>query len=338
MQIQAIESFSPCADENPRCAPVSGYAGRIAWRAALLFTVLLASQAFAQREYTDVPFVHEGKTVKISPNVYVIPDENRRGVPNVGIVVGSRATLVVDPGLGFKSGQAILREVAKVAKGSELYIVNTHHHPEHTTGEVAFPENTKLIRAAAQQQDIEEEGLKWVAEFSSRSAALADLLKDVKRFRAPAEIFEREKLLDLGGVRVRLLHVGPGHTRGDTAVFVDSDGVLFSGDVVMKEVFPAFTSAHSRIDSWLAGLDVLEALKPKHVIGAHYGSGDASLIAAYRDFFSALRTRIAAMKAQGRSADETARALRAEFHAKYPTWDQPLRVHQAVSAAYALLP
>ena len=305
---------------------------------ALLLAMLCAFPVAAQRAYTGVPIVAEGKTTRIAPNVYVIPDENRRGVPNVGIVVGTQASLIVDPGMGLKSGEAILREMAKIAKGSEIYIVNTHFHPEHTTGETAFPEGTKIIRAAVQQRDIEEEGLKWVALFSSRSAELADLLKDVKAFRAPAETFEREKVLDLGGVRVRLLVVGPGHTRGDTVVFVEGDSVLFSGDTAMKEVFPAFTSAHSRIDTWIAGLETLAGLKPKQVVGAHYGMGDASVIAAYREYFKELRARVAELKAQGKSADETARTLRAEFHAKYPAWAEPLRVHSAATAVYALLP
>ena len=64
----------------------------------------------------------------------MIPDESARGVPNVGIVVGSRATLVIDPGMGLRSGQAVLREVAKISKNTEVYLVNTHFHPEHTTG------------------------------------------------------------------------------------------------------------------------------------------------------------------------------------------------------------
>ena len=133
--------------------------------ALLASFALAAPPVSAQREYTDIPIVADGKTVKISPNVYVIPDEARRGVPNVGIVVGSRATLVVDPGMGLRSGQAVLREVKKVSKGTELYIVNTHFHPEHTTGELAFPAQTKIIRAKVQQQDIDELGLKAVGTF-----------------------------------------------------------------------------------------------------------------------------------------------------------------------------
>jgi cyclase len=302
---------------------------------ALALLAVSGAPAWAQRAYDRVPIVKEGTTIKISPHVYVIPDENTRGVPNVGIVVGSRATLVIDPGQGLKSGQAVMREVAKVSKNAEIFIVNTHFHPEHTTGEAAFPASAKVIRAVAQQQDVEEMGLKVVAEFSARSPDMAELLKDIKSFRAPAETFDRDKTLDLGGVRVKLTRLGPAHTRGDTAIFVEGDGVLFSGDLAMKRVFPAFATPQSRADSWITSLDALAVLRPSQVVGAHYGMGDASVIAAYREFFTALRARVAEMKKQGKSSDETATTLRNEFRTKYPDWDQPLRVHSAATAIYA---
>jgi glyoxylase-like metal-dependent hydrolase (beta-lactamase superfamily II) len=334
MNRRRICVIAPGAFASPSGGPRGS---RIAWLAVLACSFAVAA-ASAQRPYTDLPIVSEGKTIRVSPNVYVIPDENRRGVPNVGIVVGSRATLVIDPGMGLKSGQAVLREAAKVGKGTEIYIATTHLHPEHTTGEVAFPPAAKIVRAVAQQQDIEANGLKWVAEFSGRSPELADTLKEVKSFRAPAETFEREKTLDLGGVRVRLIWLGAGHTPGDTAIFVEGDAVLFAGDLAMKEVFPAFTSAQSRADTWLAALDAMEAQRPSHVVGSHYGMGGASMISAYRDFLKALRARVADMKAQGKSAGETAKTLRAEFQAKYPHWDQPSRVDAAATLTYAQLP
>jgi glyoxylase-like metal-dependent hydrolase (beta-lactamase superfamily II) len=323
----------------PTAPPNAGpHRSRIALLALLAWCAFTVSPASAQRPYTNLPIVSEGKTIRISPNVYVIPDENRRGVPNVGIVVGNRATLVIDPGMGLKSGQAVMREAAKVSKGAEIYIATTHLHPEHTTGEVAFPPTAKLIRAVAQQRDIEENGLKWVADFSQRSPELTEVLKDVKSFRAPSETFEREKTLDLGGVRVRLILLGPGHTPGDTVIFVEGDAVLFSGDLAMKQVFPAYNSAQSSTDAWLAALDVMAALRPSHVVGSHYGMGGASLISAYQDYLKALKVRVAEMKAQGKPADEIAQTLRAEFNAKYPDWDQPIRVEQAAKATYAQLP
>ena len=225
----------------------------------------------------------------------------------------------------------------KVSKHKTVYIVNTHFHPEHTTGDIAFPPSAKLLPSSAQQQDVEDMGMKWVAIFAARSPMLTDVLQG-STFRAPAEIFDKDKTLDLGGVRVKMLRLGPAHTRGDTAVFVEGEGVLFSGDLAMKQLFPAFATPQSRLSSWLTSLDALDALRPTQVIGAHYDKGDAAMISAYRGFLTALRDRVAEMKKQGKSSDETATTLRAEFHGKYPDWDQPLRIHTAATAIYRELP
>ena len=283
---------------------------------------------------TAPPVVKEGTTVRVSKHVYLIPDERVPMVPNVGIVVGSQATLVIDPGMGRRSGEAVLREVAKVSRNKTLYIVNTHFHPEHTTGEIAFPADAKIIRADAQQQDIDEMGMKWIESFRGRSGAIAGVLEGVSGFRAPAEKFDREKLLDLGGISARVLRLGPGHTRGDTVVFIEADKVLFSGDLAMKNLFPAFATPQSRSETWLASLERLDELKPEIVIGAHYERGDGTLISDYRKFLHDLRARVEEMKKKGRSAEETATELRAEFRAKYPQWEQPLRVHAAAMVIY----
>jgi branched-subunit amino acid ABC-type transport system permease component len=76
--------------------------------------------------------------------------------PRIGIIVGSKATLVVDTGLGPRNGQAVLREVGKVSSNTDLFIVATHFHSEHTLGESAFPANAKVIRARGLQKDIDE--------------------------------------------------------------------------------------------------------------------------------------------------------------------------------------
>lgn len=278
------------------------------------------------------PVVQEGKTVKISQHVYVIPDGLVPQVPNVGIIVGSRATMVIDPGLGFLSGQTIAKEVAKVSKHSEIYVVNTHFHPEHTTGDVAFP-SAKVIRAAAQQQDVDEMGMKWVATFASRSPAMAEILKGAS-FRKADEIFEKERTVDLGGVRVKLLRLGPGHTRGDTVFFVEGDNVLFSGDLAMKNIFPAFATPQSSARTWLTSLDELDRLKATRVIGAHGEMGDAAMIEAYRGILKTLQTRVGELKREGRSSEEIAKQLEGEFKAKYPGWQQPVRVIPAAEVVY----
>ena len=101
----------------------------------------------AQTATVADPLVRENVTVKLAEHTYVIPDGNVGLVPNVGIIVGNRATLVIDPGLGRRNGEAVLREVAKVSKNSELYIASTHYHAEHTTGYLAFPATAKYVNS-----------------------------------------------------------------------------------------------------------------------------------------------------------------------------------------------
>jgi glyoxylase-like metal-dependent hydrolase (beta-lactamase superfamily II) len=314
--------------------PVAAACG-IVVTAAVFLSPIAHAQAPA---HAPAPLVREGATVKVTGHVYVIPDFKVPAVPNVGIVVGSRATLVVDPGLGMRSGEAVLREVRKVSRHTELYIVNTHFHPEHTTGEMAFPADTRIVRAAAQQQDIDEMGMKWVEIFSQRSPDFKEALKGVTAFRAPAEVFERDKTIDLGGVRVRLLRLGPGHTRGDTVIFVEGDRVLFSGDLAMKQLFPAFATPQSSARTWLTSLDQMDALQASKLVPAHGEMTDPSTIEAYRGFLKSLQTRVGELKRQGMSSDETAELLRAEYRANYPDWEQPLRVHGAAAAIYQELP
>lgn len=280
------------------------------------------------------PVVKAGTTVKISEHVYLIPDGKVGMVPNVGIVVGTKGTLVYDPGMGRASGEIVLAEAKKLAKGPALYIVNSHFHPEHTTGELAFPADARILRAAAQQQDVEELGMKWVKNFASRSPVIGGVLEGFTAFRKPAEIFEKEKALDLGGVKVRIIRLGPGHTRGDTVLFVEGERVLFSGDLAMKDLFPAFATPQSSGRTWITSLDELDKLKAKVVIGAHYPVGDASMIGAYRDYFRALQSRVVELKKQGKASDDIAVELRSEFAKKYPDWAQPLRVHQAAMVLY----
>ena len=82
-------------------------------------TLTTATRAGAQRGPAPDPLIREGATVKVGTHTWVIPDGNVGGVPNVGIIVGTRATLVIDPGLGRRNGEAVLREVAKVSRNAE---------------------------------------------------------------------------------------------------------------------------------------------------------------------------------------------------------------------------
>jgi len=296
--------------------------------AALLGAAIVS----AQRGPAPDPLIRENATVKLADHTYVIPDANVSLVPNVGIVVGSKATLVIDPGLGRRNGETVLKEVAKVSKNTELYVASTHFHPEHTTGYLAFPPTTKYVNSTTQEKEFEETGMQMVKTFSGRSPLTAELLKDAAR--RPADItFDREYMLDLGGVRVRFVLVGPTHTRGDTGFFVEGDGVLFAGDVVMNESFLA-AGPTSSMKSWLAAFDTFSALKPRSVVPAHGAVGPGTLVEANRTWVQQVRDRALALKKEGKSLDETGATVQAELVKQHPEWPRSQGVAALARAAY----
>ena len=275
------------------------------------------------------PLVREGAAEKISEHVHVIPDASVSLVPNVGIIVGTRGTFVIDTGLGVRNGQTVAREAAKLGRGGELYLATTHFHPEHDLGARGFPAATKLLRSRDQQKDIDEFGLQLAKTFSGRSPFIAELLKDAE-FR-PADLhFDREHTVDLGGVRVRLIAMGANHTRGDTAFLVEPDGILFSGDVAMKPQ-PSFASPYSTVRHWLESLDALDKLQPRRVVPSHGPMGGTQLIAGYRTYLKTIQSRAAELKKQGKSLDETTQTVTTELQEKYPDRQ---RLGGAIKAAY----
>lgn len=303
----------------------------------LIAGLAIASPAIAQRGgAVPDPLVRENATVKLAERTYVIPDNNVGLVPNVGIVVGTRATLVIDPGLGRRNGETVLREVAKVSRNTELYVASTHYHAEHTTGYLAFPSSAKYVNSTVQETEFAEGGLQQIKTFSGRSPVTAEILKGATGRKADVT-FDRSYALDLGGVRVRFLVVGPTHTRGDTAFFVEGDAVLFAGDVVMNNSFLAATPASS-MKAWLAAFDTLEALSPKTIVPSHGAVGTGGLIAVNRTVMQTIQSRARELKTQGRPVEEAAAVVQSELTGKYPDWPRANGIAAAVRSAYAEAP
>jgi glyoxylase-like metal-dependent hydrolase (beta-lactamase superfamily II) len=277
----------------------------------LTLAVLLTFQGFAQMSQ---PLVSED-TTRISDHVWAI-----MGFPNIAIVVGRRATLVVDTGLGPKNGATAARVAAKLApNNTKLFLTTTHFHPEHAAGEPGFPPGTILIRDAVQQQEMEKHGQEMVDMFSSRSAQNKELLTGVV-LRPPDVTFAQEATVDLGGVTVRLLWFGGAHTKGDELIFVDPDRTLVSGDVVQNKTMPNIFGDGGTPATWLAVLDKVDALNAAHVLPDHSAPGDGSLVGAERSLISEIRNRALALKGQGISADDAGKQITAELKTQHPDW------------------
>jgi glyoxylase-like metal-dependent hydrolase (beta-lactamase superfamily II) len=276
----------------------------------LLLTVFAATIVSAQ-----TPAVLGEDTVKVSDHVWAI-----MGFPNIAIIVGTRATLVVDTGLGPRNGATIARVAAKVSSGNRtLFLTTTHFHPEHAGGEAGFPVGTILIRNAVQQQEMELHGKEMVDMFAGRSAQYKDLLTDAT-LRTPDITFDTEAKLDLGGVTARLIWFGGAHTKGDELTFVEPDRTLISGDVVQNKVVPNIFRDGGTPSSWLTVLDKVITLNALHVLPDHSAPGEGSMVAVEKKFISDLRNRALELKRNGISADDAGKQLGGEFKTRYPDW------------------
>jgi glyoxylase-like metal-dependent hydrolase (beta-lactamase superfamily II) len=258
------------------------------------------------------PLVGE-ETTRVSEHVWAI-----MGFPNIGIVVGTRATLVVDTGLGPRNGETVAKVAAGLSKTAKLFLTTTHFHPEHAAGEPGFPPGTILIRNVVQQRELVQHGQEILEQFRSRPQNAA-LLSNVT-LRTPDVLFDTEATVDLGGTTARLLWVGEGHTKGDLVVFVEPDRTLVSGDLVQNKVVPNIAADGGTPSSWLAALDKLAQLNVRQVLPDHSPVGDGSLIAGERSFISDLRTRALALKRSGVSAADAGTRLSSELRQKYADW------------------
>jgi glyoxylase-like metal-dependent hydrolase (beta-lactamase superfamily II) len=307
---------------------------RASVRTIILALAIVGTASALVAQTPPAPLVKVERLRQVSPHVHIIPDDSVPLVPNVGYIVGDRAALVIDTGLGPRNGAAVYEVARKHAGTKALYLVTTHFHPEHDLGAQAFPDTTRLIRSTDQVKEIAESGLQLANVFASRSPINAELLKDAD-FRKADITFERDYDLDLGGVQAKLTAMGPNHTVGDTIVWVDSERILFSGDLAMRAQ-PAFASPHSSLRHWLASLDRLEALKPAVIVPSHGPTGDGTgFITGYHAYLTEVRDRTAAEKRAGSSVDQAVEAVIAAFSDRAP---DKARLAGAIKVAYIEAP
>jgi glyoxylase-like metal-dependent hydrolase (beta-lactamase superfamily II) len=275
----------------------------------------------------NMPLVEE-KSTRVSDHVYAI-----MGFPNIALIVGNRATLVVDTGLGPRNGETVMRVLKKLSTAQKLFLTTTHFHAEHTAGEAGFPADIIIVRPAVQQQEVEMSLAGMITRFSGMSAQNRDLLAGVK-VRAPDMVFDREVKLDLGGVTARLIWFGQAHTKGDEVIFVEPDSTLIPGDIVQDKLVPRVNPDEGSPKSWLTVLDKIEPLKPRYIVPDHGDLGDGSLIAKQRAFMSDLQSRALALKRQSVPAADAGKRLTAEITAQYPGWANLNLVESFVERVY----
>jgi glyoxylase-like metal-dependent hydrolase (beta-lactamase superfamily II) len=271
--------------------------------------------------------VIENEPVEVAAGVWVIPDGRVPLVPNVGIVLGDRAALVVDTGMGPRNGATVRRHAERLADGRPLLLTLTHFHPEHGYGAQAFSDGPVSVYNREQLDELRQKGTAYLELFRTFGAAVAEQLEGVELVE-PHVVYDGSADLDLGGRIAQLRTWGLAHSRGDQIVFLPEERVLFTGDLVEERcfaIFPWFPPDDVDVDGdrWIAVLQQLERLEPAIVVPGHGEAGGVETIVAAREYIELLRAETRRLAGEGRSEDEVAAELDGSMRALHPDWAQP---------------
>lgn len=247
----------------------------------------------ARYEIPD-PIVSLTEVAEIARDVVVIADRRAPLVPNIGLIGGSEAVLVVDTGMGRANGETVLRFATDYAAGRRLYLTTTHFHPEHAFGAQAFAGAATYLVNHAQAADLRNRGAGYLRMFRGLGATVARRLEGVEVMTPDLVYDTTTHDLDLGGRTVRLEAAGQAHTMGDQLVRVPDADVLFTGDLVESgqfSIFPWFPPHDTDVSGlrWLALMRRLAAAPARTVVPGHGNVGGPELLADVRDYIEMLR-------------------------------------------------
>jgi glyoxylase-like metal-dependent hydrolase (beta-lactamase superfamily II) len=280
-----------------------------------------------------VPDVDPAQAFEAAPGVTVIPDPRIDFVPNIGIVEGSEAVLVVDTGLGASNGKRVLWKAREIAGDRRLYLTTTHFHPEHSFGASAFQESATLILNEAQANELQEKGPSYIDLFKTFGAQVAERLESTLLVE-PDRVYSGEMTLDLGDREVILREI-PAHTRGDQLIYLPDANLIFTGDIAETRFFPIMPDADSSADRWIAVLRDLEALEPEIVVPGHGAVGGAEVLVAPRLHIEFMRDRVRELAAADESQQAITDLLVPAVTSIYPAWDNQVFLAFEIAILYA---
>jgi glyoxylase-like metal-dependent hydrolase (beta-lactamase superfamily II) len=265
---------------------------------------------------------------EIAPGVHVITDHRVPLVPNIGIILGTDAALVVDTGMGPANGQKVLDCAKRLAGDRPLILTLTHFHPEHGFGAQVFKGAARIHYNRTQRNELAAKGEGYLGMFKTFGPGVAAALEGTKLVE-PDDVYEgASTTIDLGGRTVELRTWGLAHTAGDQVVWLPQERILFTGDLAEERIFPIFPwfpPNDADIDGarWAQVLGELIAWNPAIVVPGHGDLGGAEILKAVRDYMVDLGRRVAAERKSGKDADTIVASLGPKIRAEHPDWAAP---------------
>lgn len=197
---------------------------------------------------------------KLSPNAYAFTAE---GDPNTGVIVGDDSVMIIDAQATPLMADEVIRRVRKVTSKPIKYVVLTHYHAVRVLGASAYKPQ-EILASQATLDLIRERGRQDMASEIGRFPRLFRGKESIPGLTWPTMVFKQEMTVMMGKLEVRVIHPGPGHTAGDTIVWIPAQKVLFSGDLV--EYKAGIYTGDAHLEEWPATLAKLAALKPKALV------------------------------------------------------------------------
>jgi len=172
---------------------------------------LTTAAVFAQRDFSNV----EIKTIPVARNIYML--EGAGG--NIGVSIGTDGNLIVDDQFA-PLAEKIDAALQKLNPGKLKFLLNTHHHGDHTGGNAIFGAKEAII----------------IAQDNVRKRLVGDA--NQKKDALPVITFGQSASVHFNGDEIKLLHYGPGHTDGDSIIQFTGANVIHMGDQFFNRGFP----------------------------------------------------------------------------------------------------
>lgn len=271
---------------------------------------------------------------------YLQPDGSW-GWSNAGIIVDGETSLLVDTLYDLKlTGEMLATMRKSIPAAAQIdMLVNTHANGDHCYGNQLVG-NARIIASARTAAEMLETPPERMAMLMKQASALGAFGAFASRIFAPFDFenitltppnstFEGQLDLRVGTKEVRLLEVGPAHTRGDTLIYVPGDKVVFTGDILFIEGHPIMWAGP--VGNWIRACDTILGLDVETIVPGHGPITDKQGVARLKEYWEYLRDETRRRYEAGMSEQEAARDI---SMSAYAAWHDAERVVVNIASIY----
>jgi rhodanese-related sulfurtransferase/glyoxylase-like metal-dependent hydrolase (beta-lactamase superfamily II) len=209
---------------------------------------------------------------------------------NLSFVIGDSGVLVFNAGDNYLLARALHDEIRKVTALPVVAVALENGQGHSMLGSNYWQEQgVPVIAHTDTAHEIEEYGTDVLDRMQQRNGVKARHTQ----LTMPDETFEETRVIDLGGLEVRLLNLGPAHSPGDILAWIPSKSLVISGDMAFHQrLLPIFD--HTDTAAWIETWELFEELGAKTVIPGPGDPTDMAEVTRYtRDYLVYLRGKIA---------------------------------------------